>query len=54
MQEANLKIGVDKMSPKNLIGECLDLSKQVLQEIIQVYCGNHNYEFPLPNQVASR
>ena len=36
-------IAIDKMSPKLLVGECLDMAKVVLQELIQVYCNNNGY-----------
>jgi len=46
-------IAIEKMSPKLLVGECLDMAKIVLQELIQVYCSNNGYEFPIPNNVLS-
>lgn len=49
--QQNHTISIDKMSPKLLVGECLDMAKIVLQELIQVYCSNNGYEFPIPNNV---
>ena len=51
MQQNHHTIAIDKMSPKLLVGECLDMAKVVLQELIQVYCSNNAFEFPLPNNV---
>lgn len=50
-EQPQFVISLDKMSPKMLVGECLDIAKVFLQELIQIYCGNNNYEFPIPNNV---
>jgi hypothetical protein len=42
------------ISPKQLIGESLDLAALMLRELIDVYCNINNFELPFANQVLAR
>jgi hypothetical protein len=43
-------INIEMISPKQLIGECLDIAAIMLREVIEVYCVNNKLEPPV-NQV---
>lgn len=44
-------ISIEMISPKQLIGECLDLAAVMLREVIEVYCNNNKIELPFAHQV---
>lgn len=44
-------ISIEMISPKQLIGECLDLAAVMLRELIEVYCNNNKIELPFTHQV---
>jgi hypothetical protein len=44
-------INIDMISPKQLIGECLDLAAVMLKEVIEAYCNSNHLEWPFTNQV---
>jgi hypothetical protein len=52
-QSNSTTINIEMISPKQLIGECLDLGAIMLRQVIEVYCANCKIEFPFVNQVGS-
>lgn len=51
INQANMSIGIEMISPKQLIGECLDFSTAMLKDIIEAYCQKNHFDLPFPNQV---
>lgn len=41
LPSATTTINIEMISPKQLIGECLDLGAVMLKEVIEVYCNNN-------------
>ena len=51
LPSATTTINIEMISPKQLIGECLDLAAIMLKEVIEVYCNNNKIEMPFSQQV---
>jgi hypothetical protein len=50
----NVTIDISMISPKQMIGECLDLGIRMMKELIDAYNSNNNIEPVFINQVITK
>lgn len=43
---ANTLIGIESLSPKQILGECIDLATSLLKELVNHYLQNNNINNP--------
>ena len=50
-----IAIGLNMMSPKQLVGECLEMATVMMKELVDVFCSSNNIELPYKkDQVAKQ
>ena len=52
LHNASTTINIESLSPKQLLGECIDLATSMLKELVAHYIQNNNLDYPF-GQVQS-
>ena len=49
-----VSIGLDMISPKQLVGESLEMGNLMLRELVEVFCNNSHIEMPFNQDQVDR
>lgn len=49
-----IAIGLNMMSPKQLVGECLEMATVMMKELVDVFCSSNNIELPYKKEQVAK